>query len=66
MPPEVCRAFKRRLLNIHPGLLPAFGGKGCYGERVHKAVIESGARCVGLLLLWLVLFVWWWCVWEGA
>ncbi len=31
-----------RVINIHPALLPAFGGKGFYGERVHRAVIESG------------------------
>jgi phosphoribosylglycinamide formyltransferase-1 len=36
-----------RVLNIHPALLPAFGGKGFFGERVHKAVIESGARETG-------------------
>jgi formyltetrahydrofolate-dependent phosphoribosylglycinamide formyltransferase len=36
-----------RILNIHPALLPAFGGKGFYGERVHQAVIESGARFSG-------------------
>jgi len=48
IPGELTRAFPRAMLNIHPGLLPAFGGKGMYGERVHKAVIASGARCVGL------------------
>ena len=40
-------AFPRAMLNIHPGLLPAFGGKGYYGSRVHKAVIQSGARFTG-------------------
>ena len=35
------------MLNIHPGLLPAFGGKGFYGARVHQAVISSGARVTG-------------------
>lgn len=34
------------MLNIHPGLLPSFGGKGMYGARVHAAVLASGARCV--------------------
>ncbi len=33
-----------RILNIHPSLLPAFGGRGMYGERVHRAVLASGAR----------------------
>lgn len=45
IPVELVRAFKRRMLNIHPGLLPSFGGKGYYGERVHHAVLASGARC---------------------
>jgi phosphoribosylglycinamide formyltransferase-1 len=35
--------FPDRILNIHPALLPAFGGKGMYGERVHRAVLASGA-----------------------
>ncbi|KAG2430631.1 hypothetical protein HXX76_010149 [Chlamydomonas incerta] len=47
IPQELCRAFPRAMLNIHPGLLPSFGGKGYYGERVHKAVIASGARFSG-------------------
>ncbi len=36
-----------RVINIHPALLPAFGGKGFYGERVHRAVLESGAPSTG-------------------
>lgn len=36
--------WENRVLNIHPGLLPAFGGKGMYGDRVHAAVLASGAR----------------------
>jgi phosphoribosylglycinamide formyltransferase-1 len=36
--------FQRRVLNIHPALLPAFGGKGMYGHRVHEAVIKSGVK----------------------
>jgi folate-dependent phosphoribosylglycinamide formyltransferase PurN len=35
------------MLNIHPGLLPSFGGKGMYGQRVHAAVLSSGARFSG-------------------
>lgn len=45
VPAVVVAAFRRRMLNIHPGLLPAFGGQGMYGKRVHRAVIASGARC---------------------
>lgn len=44
VPPAVVQAFSRRMLNIHPGLLPAFGGKGMYGMNVHKTVIASGSR----------------------
>jgi len=36
-----------RVLNIHPSLLPAFGGKGFYGDRVHKAVLERGVQFTG-------------------
>ncbi|WGU38394.1 phosphoribosylglycinamide formyltransferase [Phenylobacterium sp. NIBR 498073] len=35
--------YRNRILNIHPGLLPAFGGEGMYGRRVHEAVIAAGA-----------------------
>ncbi|KAL6770745.1 hypothetical protein ACKKBF_B32485 [Auxenochlorella protothecoides x Auxenochlorella symbiontica] len=47
IPPQLVRAFPRAMLNIHPGLLPAFGGSGLYGLRVHSAVIASGARLSG-------------------
>jgi len=40
-------AYRGRILNIHPSLLPAFGGKGMYGERVHRAVLASGAGVSG-------------------
>jgi formyltetrahydrofolate-dependent phosphoribosylglycinamide formyltransferase len=36
--------FEGRVLNIHPALLPEFGGKGYYGHRVHEAVLKSGAK----------------------
>jgi folate-dependent phosphoribosylglycinamide formyltransferase PurN len=47
VPLGVVERFHGRMLNIHPALLPAFGGKGMYGIRVHRAVIESGARVSG-------------------
>ncbi|PNY00540.1 phosphoribosylglycinamide formyltransferase chloroplastic-like, partial [Trifolium pratense] len=47
IPAELIRAYERSIFNIHPSLLPAFGGKGCYGMKVHKAVIASGARFSG-------------------
>lgn len=39
--------FENRIINIHPALLPSFGGKGMYGHFVHEAVFESGARISG-------------------
>lgn len=47
IPVELVREYPKRILNIHPSLLPAFGGKGYYGLKVHKAVIASGARYSG-------------------
>ncbi len=40
-------AFAGRVLNIHPALLPAFGGRGMYGKRVHEAVLKSGVKVTG-------------------
>ncbi len=48
VPAEVVRAFRGRLLNVHPALLPAFGGEGMYGSRVHDAVVAQGARVSGV------------------
>ncbi len=45
--PVVVRAFRGRMINIHPALLPSFGGPGMYGRRVHEAVVASGARISG-------------------
>ncbi len=47
VPADVTRAFHGRILNVHPALLPAFGGPGMYGQRVHEAVLKSGARVSG-------------------
>ncbi|XP_076939020.1 phosphoribosylglycinamide formyltransferase, chloroplastic-like [Bidens hawaiensis] len=47
IPSELVRAYPKSILNVHPSLLPAFGGKGYYGQKVHKAVIASGARYSG-------------------
>jgi phosphoribosylglycinamide formyltransferase 1 len=44
VPAPVIARFRDRILNIHPALLPAFGGKGMYGHRVHRAVLASGVR----------------------
>jgi phosphoribosylglycinamide formyltransferase len=47
IPPELCRAYEDAMVNIHPALLPAFGGKGMHGENVHRAVVASGVRYSG-------------------
>jgi formyltetrahydrofolate-dependent phosphoribosylglycinamide formyltransferase len=41
---RIPEAYRGRVLNIHPGLLPDFGGPGMYGDRVHRAVLERGAK----------------------
>ncbi|HZF72927.1 MAG TPA: phosphoribosylglycinamide formyltransferase [Gemmatimonadaceae bacterium] len=48
IPPLVIREYASRIINIHPALLPAFGGEGMYGARVHEAVIKSGAKQSGV------------------
>ena len=47
VPPAVVAAYRGRIVNIHPALLPRFGGEGMYGPRVHEAVIASGERTSG-------------------
>jgi len=47
VPASVVQAFRGRMLNIHPALLPAFGGRGMYGRKVHEAVLASGAAVSG-------------------
>ncbi len=47
LPATVCGAYRNRILNIHPALLPGFGGRGMYGHRVHDAVLQSGATLSG-------------------
>ncbi len=47
IPGNVVKAFKGRIINIHPALLPSFGGKGMYGMNVHKAVFKSSAKVSG-------------------
>jgi len=47
IPPNVVDIYRGRMTNIHPALLPAFGGKGMYGMHVHRAVIEYGVHWSG-------------------
>ncbi|MBN1350403.1 phosphoribosylglycinamide formyltransferase [candidate division KSB1 bacterium] len=46
--PQIIREFHNRILNIHPALLPSFGGKGMYGHFVHEAVREYGCKVTGV------------------
>jgi phosphoribosylglycinamide formyltransferase-1 len=47
---EVIREYYNRIINIHPALLPSFGGENMYGLNVHNAVIESGVKVSGLTI----------------
>ncbi|KAA0228869.1 phosphoribosylglycinamide formyltransferase [candidate division KSB1 bacterium] len=47
IPAAVIKAFSGRIINIHPALLPSFGGKGMYGLRVHQAVLDYGCKVSG-------------------
>ncbi|MEO5800081.1 MAG: phosphoribosylglycinamide formyltransferase [Gemmatimonadales bacterium] len=47
VPPEVVKAMSGRIINIHPALLPGYGGPGMYGHRVHQAVLAAGERTSG-------------------
>ena len=48
VPKHIVEAFPNRIVNIHPALLPKYGGKGMYGERVHQAVIDNGEKETGI------------------
>ena len=48
IPPGTVAAFDGRIINIHPALLPSFGGPGMYGHRVHEAVLNAGASVTGV------------------
>ena len=47
IPDEIVDSFENKIINIHPALLPSFGGKGMYGMNVHKAVFDSSAKVSG-------------------
>lgn len=48
IPPDLIRAYPNKMINIHPALLPKYGGKGMYGMHVHKAVVEAGETESGI------------------
>lgn len=47
-PERLVKRYNNRILNIHPALLPAYGGKGMYGEHVHRAVLQNGDAIHGV------------------
>ncbi len=47
LPPPIVTAYAGRIMNVHPALLPLFGGRGMYGEHVHQAVLDSGMKVSG-------------------
>lgn len=50
VPQNLLEAYEGRIVNIHPALLPKFGGKGMYGDRVHQSVVESGETESGITI----------------
>ncbi len=50
VPQAITEAFRGRIINIHPALLPKFGGKGMFGMRVHRSVIELGEKETGITI----------------
>ena len=48
VPSPIVTRFRGRMINVHPALLPAFGGAGMYGLRIHRAVLEAGVRVTGV------------------
>ncbi len=50
IPKHIVQAFPNRIINIHPALLPKYGGKGMYGNRVHEKVIENGEKESGITI----------------
>ncbi|MFA9205551.1 MAG: phosphoribosylglycinamide formyltransferase [Burkholderiaceae bacterium] len=53
VPEVLVRAYPKAIINIHPALLPNYGGKGMYGARVHEAVIAAGEKESGITIHWV-------------
>lgn len=53
VPDVILQAYPQRIVNIHPSLLPKFGGKGMYGDRVHQAVLEAGEQESGITIQYI-------------
>jgi len=50
VPSDIVKAFPRRIINIHPALLPKYGGKGMYGQHVHQAVVDNQETETGITI----------------
>lgn len=50
IPDNLLKAFPNKIINIHPALLPKYGGKGMYGDKVHKSVLENGEEESGITI----------------
>lgn len=50
IPPQIVKAYKNKILNIHPALIPSFCGKGLYGLKVHEAVLNYGVKVTGVTI----------------
>ena len=53
IPDCILHAYPNKIINIHPSLLPKFGGKGMYGDRVHEAVVAAGETETGITIHYL-------------
>ena len=50
IPKKLINQYEKKIINLHPSLLPKFGGKGMYGDNVHKAVLGSGESVTGITI----------------
>ncbi len=50
VPNNIIKEYNKRIINVHPSLLPSFGGKGMYGSNVHEAVLKSGVSESGITI----------------
>lgn len=50
VPSDILAAWPKRIINIHPALLPSYGGRGMFGEKVHQAVIANGEKESGITI----------------
>jgi phosphoribosylglycinamide formyltransferase 1 len=50
IPEELTKAFHNRIINVHPALLPKFGGHGMFGKHVHQAVFDAKEKCSGITI----------------